>query len=309
MAREAALIERVGGVIVFGNVVFDIPVWPARDTDWNTTAWVETIAESIGGNGANTAYTLAKLAVPVKLMSLVGEDDRGARLIQILSDAGVDVSGVVKRDGVPTPCTVALIGNDGARKFYHRPGTTATVQPEDIAFRGGTAFTHFHFGNPFAFRELRRSLAQVMHRAKDAGLTTSIDTGWDSLGEWMQVLGPALPYTDLLFVNDSEEQMLGGTDALINRGASEIVVKTGASGCIVDGLAVPGYDVKAIDSTGAGDCFAGAFLAGLYRGWPRIESARFANAVGALNVQMLGAIAGVRSFEETLDWMRLQETA
>ena len=309
MAREAALIEHVGGVVVFGNVVFDIPVWPARDTDWNTTAWVETIAESIGGNGANTAYTLAKLSVPVKLMSFVGNDDRGARLIRILSGAGVDVSGVVERDGIPTPCTVALINNEGARKFYHRPGASREAQAGDVVFEPRSTHTHFHFGNPFAFPHVRKELASVMRRAKDAGLTTSIDTGWDSLGEWMQVLGPALPYTDLLFVNDSEEQMLGGSDALLGRGASEIVVKTGASGCIVDGLVVPGYEVKAIDSTGAGDCFAGAFLAGLHRGWSRIESARFANAVGALNVQMLGATTGVRSFEETLDWMRLQETA
>jgi ribokinase len=309
VAGEAALIERVGGVLVFGNVVFDIPVWPARDTDWNTTAWVETIAESIGGNGANTAYTLARLGVPVKLMSLVGEDDRGARLIRILSVAGVDVSGIVRRNGAPTPCTVALINDDGARKFYHRPGASAEAEADSIVFEPRSPHTHFHFGNPFAFFHVRKELAAVMRRAQDAGLTTSIDAGWDSLSEWMQVLGPALPYTDLLFVNDAEEQMLGGSNALLDRGASEIVVKTGSAGCIVNGLVVPGYEVKAIDSTGAGDCFVGAFLAGLHRGWSRIESARFANAVGALNVQMLGATTGVRSFEETVDWMRLQETA
>jgi sugar/nucleoside kinase (ribokinase family) len=303
------LIEGIGGVLVFGNVVFDIPVWPARDTGWNTTAWVETIAESIGGNGANTSYTLAKLGVPVKLMSLVGEDDRGARLIQILSGAGVDVAGIVKRAGAPTPCTVALVANDGARKFYHRPGASGEAQADDIRFEAGPSYTHFHFGNPFAYPHVRGKLESVMRRAKSTGLTTSIDTGWDSLGEWMQVLRPALPYTDLLFVNDSEEQMLGGIDALRDSGASEIVVKTGADGCIAGGQVVAGYEVKAVDSTGAGDCFAGAFLAGLHRGWPRVESARFANAVGALNVQMLGAVTGVRSFEETLDWMRLQETA
>lgn len=301
------MIDRIGGVLVFGNVVFDIPVWPAADTDWNTTAWVDTIAESIGGNGANTSYALARLGVPARLMSLVGDDARGARLTGILADAGVDVSRVVKRAGVSTPCTVVLVDSGGARKFYHRPGATREVKPEEIVFDIDGGYTHFHFGNPFAFRHVRESLASVMRRAKEAGLTTSIDTGWDSLGRWMEDLGPALPYTDLLFVNDSEERMLGGTAALEARGATEIVVKTGQDGCIVRGQTVPGFVVDAIDTTGAGDCFAGAFLAGLHRGWSWIESARLANAVGALNVQQLGATTGLRSFEETLEWMQAQE--
>ena len=309
MAREAAVIDRIGGVLVFGNVVFDIPVWPAADTEWNTTAWVDTIAESIGGNGANTSYALARLGVPAKLMSLVGDDARGARLTGILADAGVDVSCVVRRPGVSTPCTVVLVDSGGARKFYHRPGATREAKPDEIVFDHEPLYTHFHFGNPFAFRHVRESLASVMRRAKEAGLTTSIDTGWDSLGRWMEDLGPALPHTDLLFVNDAEERMLGGESALRDRGAAEIVVKTGIDGCVVRGEAVPGFAVDAIDTTGAGDCFAGAFLAGLHRGWSWTESARLANAVGALNVQQLGATTGVRSFEETLEWRRSQKTA
>lgn len=303
------MIDRIGGVLVFGNVVFDIPVWPAVDTEWNTTAWVDTIAESIGGNGANTSYALAKLGVPAKLISLVGDDARGARLTTILAEAGVDVSGIVKRSGLSTPCTVVLVDSGGARKFYHRPGATREAKPDEIVFDGHERYTHFHFGNPFAFLHVRQSLGSVMRRAKEAGLTTSIDTGWDSLGRWIDDLGPALPYTDLLFLNDSEEQMLGGMETLRAKGASEVVVKTGANGCIVRGEAIPGFAVDAIDSTGAGDCFAGAFLAGLHRGWPWTQTARFANAVGAMNVQQLGATTGIRSLDETLEWMGSQESA
>lgn len=303
------MIDRIDGVLVFGNVVFDIPVWPAVDIEWNTTAWVDTIVESIGGNGANTAYTLSKLGVPAGLMSLVGDDERGARLTRILADAGVDTSRIAKRAGVSTPCTVVLVESGGARKFYHRPGATREVEAESIVFDGDAAYNHFHFGNPFAFRKARMALGDVMRRAKEAGMTTSIDTGWDSLGRWMEDIGPALRYTDLLFVNDGEEEMLGGGEALRAAGASEVVVKTGANGCIVDGEPVPGFEVDAIDSTGAGDCFAGAFLAGLHHGWSRGECARLANAVGAMNVQQIGGTTGVRSLEETLAWMKSQKTA
>jgi sugar/nucleoside kinase (ribokinase family) len=303
------VIERIAGVLVFGNVVFDMPVWPAVDIEWNTTAWVDTIAECIGGNGANTSYTLAKLGVPAALMSLVGDDERGQRLTAILSNAGVDTTLVHKRAGVSTPCTVVLVESGGARKFYHRPGATREVEADSIVFGGNPACSHFHFGNPFAFHKARQALGSVMRRAKEAGLTTSIDAGWDSLGRWMDDLGPALSYTDLLFVNDAEEEMLGGPGALRAAGTSEVIVKTGANGCIVDGEVVPGYAVDAIDTTGAGDCFAGAFLAAIHQGWPRAECARFANAVGAMNVQHLGATTGVRSMKETLEWMRSQKSA
>jgi ribokinase len=59
-----------------------------------------------------------------------------------------------------------------------------------------------------------------------------------------------------------------------------------------------------VDTTGAGDCFAGAFLAALLRDLSYSEAARFANAVGALTIQQLGAVEGVRSFDETEAWMR-----
>jgi ribokinase len=72
-------------------------------------------------------------------------------------------------------------------------------------------------------------------------------------------------------------------------------------------VSVLGFTVDVFDTTGAGDCFAGGFVAAMGRGMQVAEAARFANAVGALNVQELGAIAGVRSFESTLEWIRAQD--
>jgi sugar/nucleoside kinase (ribokinase family) len=86
-----------------------------------------------------------------------------------------------------------------------------------------------------------------------------------------------------------------------------VIVKRGASGCAVFGedeeFDIPAFAVNAVDTTGAGDCFAGAYLAVLARGGSNREAARLANAVGALNVQHMGAVAGLRSWEETVAWM------
>jgi sugar/nucleoside kinase (ribokinase family) len=67
---------------------------------------------------------------------------------------------------------------------------------------------------------------------------------------------------------------------------------------------VPAFDVPVKDTTGAGDCFVAGFLASWLRGTPLEEAGRFANAVGALSVQCVGASAGVRTFEWTQDWLR-----
>lgn len=302
------MIDHIDGVLCCGNVVFDIAVWPVEDVEWNQTRWVETIDECIGGNGANTSYALATLGVRARLISQVGEDERGDRLIAILARAGVDVSGVAKLHGVHTPATAVLVQSGGARKFYHRPGASRALEPDAITF-DGEGYTHFHLANPFALLKVRDVCGDVMRRAKAAGLTTSIDTGWDSLGRWMKDLAPALPFTDLLFVNDSEEERLGGSEAIRAHGVRDIVVKTGPRGCIVNGVEIPGFRVEAMDSTGAGDCFAGAFLACLHHGLPPEECGRIANAVGAMNVQHLGATTGVRSLEETRAWMAAQENS
>ena len=85
------------------------------------------------------------------------------------------------------------------------------------------------------------------------------------------------------------------------------VMKLGARGCYVatrDGAAqVAGFAVKCVDTTGAGDCFAGGFLTALARGMHPFEAGQVANAVGALTVQHMGSTTGLRGWDETLAWM------
>ncbi len=304
------MIRPGGGVLCAGNIVHDVLVRPVDRLDFDQTVWVDELCASLGGNGANTSYTLARLGVRVRLASIAGSDGRGDEMIAILKEAGVDTSSVV-RSRLPTSATVVLVRHDGARAFFNRPGCAVTDFPAEVP--GGCS--HFHLANVFALPGLRPRAGEMMARARAAGMTTSLDTGWDARGEWSSVLGPALPYTDVLFVNLEEARRLSGQPELeganacfLDRGAGMVVTKLGRDGCFVcsaaERLRVPGFAVEAVDTTGAGDCFAGAFLAALERGMHPADAARFANAVGALNVQELGAVAGLRSFDETLEWMR-----
>jgi sugar/nucleoside kinase (ribokinase family) len=304
-------ITQISAVSCIGNVCFDMPVWPVPEISWGKTTWVETIAESVGGNGANTSYTLGKLGVPIQLTGCVGNDPYGDFLLRALSQVDVDITRV-RHTQSPTTCTVCIVHPSGERAFLHRVGASTELTGADMNFQG-IASSHFHLANPFSLPQVRRETGPLMARAKAANLSTSVDAGWDSKGKWLEDLGPCLPHTDLLFINESEAKMLTGFNDpgsaamhLQSLGAGSVVVKLGSRGCFVEGAIVPAFNVEVRDTTGAGDCFAGAFLCGLRQGWDYQRSARFANAVGALSVRNLGAVGGLLSFPDTMSWIESQ---
>ena len=296
-------------------MVLDILVRPVDRIAWNTTTWVDTVDQRLGGNGANTAYAAAVCGARVRLVSVAGRDAFGDRLLAEVTAAGVDVAFVRRTDG-PTAATVALVNSGGDRLFLHRIGAGAEAfEPPDPDGPLMEGMSRFHLANLFCLPGLRRRGSDILGRAREGSLSTSVDTGWDSQGRWMEDLAPCLPCTDLLFVNQDEAQRLGGsTDTaeaarrLREAGARAVIVKLGGQGCAVFDAAgetrVPGFDVPVVDTTGAGDCFAGAFLAALDGGAGMPEAACFANAAAALSVQQLGATAGLRPGAEIRAWMK-----
>ena len=298
-----------------GNLVLDILVRPVAGLAWGATTWVEAIQQSVGGNGANTSFALATLGNPVRLLADAGADEFGDRVLRKLESAGVDLSFVV-RSGLPTARSVVLVHPGGARALLHQPGASRD------AFAAGFEFTadliagcdRFHLANIFALPALEPLAAGLLRDARQAGLHTSLDTGWDARGGWMKALAPCLPGVDLLFVNEEEAHRLTGhtepeAAARIFRehGAADVVVKLGERGCAVfaasESFYAPGFTVPVADTTGAGDCFVGGFLAALQRGYEYRDAARFANAVGALSVRHLGGVGGLLTFSETVRWL------
>jgi len=300
------------GILCCGNAVMDIVVRPVADLVWNTTTWVDAIEMHMGGNGANTAFAAAKLGAFVRFISAVGNDFSGSRVLETLTAAGIDTSAIQTLDGA-TAATVALVNSTGDRKLLHQPGAAQAAFTMPVSFEPALtdAMAFFHLANPFALPGLRRNGAVALRNARAAGLLTSVDAGWDSQGRWLTDLGPCFPHTDFLFVNEDEALRLSGEDTtaaaaarLGSLGARTVVVKLGSRGAELNGsLRVPAYAVEAVDTTGAGDCFAGAFLAAMSRGLSALESTRVANAAAALAISRLGSTAGLRDWHETLRWM------
>lgn len=299
-----------------GNLVEDILVRPVERIEYGFTAWVDSIEQHLGGNGAGTSFTLAKLGVPVRLRGAVGRDEFGDRVLARLRSAGVNLD-EVDRTAAPTATTVVLVAPDGSRTLLHAPGVSREVFAGPGQFGPGPG--HFHLANIFSLPNMRRTGAETLARAVAAGWTTSLDTGHDPRGEWMGVLAPCLPNIGLLFANEAEARAISGLAELraaaalfLGLGVKTFVVKRGAHGCAVFAGAkevwVRGFPVAPLDTTGAGDCFTGGFLAGLSLGASLEDAARLANACGALSASRLGSVSGVKEYQETLDWMAANST-
>jgi len=298
-------------IVVAGNLVADILVRPVERIEYGFTVWVDSIEEHLGGNGANTSYTLATLGVPVRLRGAAGQDDFGDRVLSRLRGVGVNLQ-EVDRMALPTAKTVVLVAPDGSRSFLHAPGVSAEVFSTPGRF--GPEPGHFHLANIFSLPNMRRTGAETLAQAVAAGWTTSLDTGHDTRGEWMGVLEPCLPNIGLLFANEAEALKISGSADLrsaaqlfLGRGVKTVAIKRGSNGCAVFSaggaeLWARGFAVHPVDTTGAGDCFTGGFLAGLYRHGTLAEAARLANACGALSASRIGSVTGLLGYQETLAW-------
>ncbi|MGH9612622.1 MAG: carbohydrate kinase family protein, partial [Bryobacteraceae bacterium] len=254
----------LSGVLCCGNMVLDILVRPFEQPSWGATQWVESIGQQIGGNGAGTSYAIAKLGVPARLLSEIGSDALADTVLRTLESVNVDLRWV-RRSPLPTPTTVALVRADGARSLLHSPGASgeALSEPIEITPELLAGCTRFHLANVFALPKLRAHAADLLRRMREAGLSTSLDTGWDSRGEWMRTLGPCLAHADFCFVNEDEARWLTGAEghrqaarALRDVGAGTVVLKLGANGCALFNhngeTRVPGFTVPVVDTTGAG---------------------------------------------------------
>ena len=253
-----------------------------------------------GGNSVNTGVALARLGSKVRIAAAIGRDRLGRMIHDVVQEKGVDVANLVAVDGFITSASVVLIQANGERRLLHYRGASAAFTESHIDWRLVEGARIFHCASAFALPAFDGApFERAIAHAKQLGCLTSVNVCWDIKGRWLPLLQPALVHTDFIFPNVDEGYKL--TDerepaaiavSLRRVGVKTVVVKLGAAGCYIQGpegsFTSPGFKVSPVDTTGAGDCFAAAFLAEVCRGGTLEEAARFANAAGALSTLGMG---------------------
>jgi sugar/nucleoside kinase (ribokinase family) len=272
---------------------------------------VEQIELHIGGCAANVSIDMARLGFSAAALGMVGNDGFGDFVVRTLESNGVDAGGVARTDAAHTSATMIMVHGDGERSFLHYIGANAEYREEHVDLERVRGAKVLHVAGALVMPGLDgEPMARLLKQAKEAGVTTCLDTVYDATGRWMDVLAPCLPYADVFLPSLEEAKCLTGKEepaeiakVLMDRGVKTVAIKLGERGSYVrsaDGeVRAPAYKVRAVDGTGSGDAFVAGYLAGIISGWDMERTARFANAVGALCVTALGTTAGVRNMQDT----------
>ncbi|UCH33928.1 MAG: sugar kinase [Armatimonadota bacterium] len=303
-------------VVCLGILVADVLARPVeRYPERGRLVLVDRIELHSGGCAGNTAIGLSRIGIPASVIGKVGDDGFGDFFLSAMASEGVDAGGIVRDDSANTSSTMVLVHGDGERSFIHYIGANGTLRSEDVDLDRVASAKVLHVAGALLMPALDgEPTAELMAHAKSRGVTTSLDTVWDGTGRWMKALAPCLEHVDYFLPSIEEARMLSGVDTpedvaqfFLARGVGVVALKMGEAGCYVangnEALRVPAYEVSPIDATGAGDAFAAGFLAGVVKGWNLRETARFANAVGALCTLAIGTTAGIRGMDETQQFM------
>jgi len=300
-------------VFVAGSINMDVVATADRHPQVGETVAGTAVLYFPGGKGANQAVAAAKLGAPSTLIGRLGADAFGKELRTFLAAQGIDLTFVKDTAEAHTGTALITIAN-ADNTIVVVPGANALVSAEDVGAaalaKGDVAVSQFEIPLP--------TIAAFFARARAAGATT--------------ILNPApaikfgrelLDLVDVLVLNETELGVLAGTalrdsddDArfieairlLQTRPDQTVCVTLGRRGvlAVIDGQAsvIAGRAVKALDTTGAGDCLVGALAAQLAGGKSIHDALTYANAAASICVQRMGAAPSMPTAAEVADLLR-----
>src|SRR6266436_4624881 len=287
----------MGRVFVAGSINMDVVATAERHPRIGETVTGDAVLYFLGGKGANQAVAAAKLGVPTALIGRLGRDAFGDQLKAFLVAQEVDLSFVQQTSEAHTGTALITIAN-ADNTIVVIPGANALVSAADITApvlaKGDVAVSQFEIPLP--------SISAFFNRAHAAGATTILNPA-----PAIEAERELLDLVDILILNESELGLLAKTElrdtddpavfieaarSLQTKGKT-ICVTVGKRGvlAVIEGkpLVIPGHTVKAIDTTGAGDCFVGAVAAQLAAGKSIRDALHYANAAASICVQRMGA--------------------
>jgi 2-dehydro-3-deoxygluconokinase len=265
--------------------------------------------QGFGGDTSNTAIAAARLGVGTGYVSRIGGDLFGHMLLDLWHAEGVDTRTVQVDAGAATGLYFVTHGDDGHSFEYRRAGSAASRMTADrlpvAALRAAKVLHLSAISQAISETACEASFAAI-EAARAAGVTVSYDTNlrlklW-TLERARSVIEATLRLSDIVLPGLDDARLLMGIDdpdticdRLLQRGAKVVALTMGADGVLVATpdarVRLAPHRVAAVDATGAGDAFDGAFLAEWLATGDAVGSARFANAAAALSVQGYGAVA------------------
>ncbi|MDF2635980.1 MAG: Fructokinase [Pelosinus sp.] len=277
-----------------------------------------------GGAPANVLALVSKLGKRTAFLGMVGQDQFGLFLKEVLENSNINVSGLKISEEFKTTLAFVHLDSSGDRtfSFYRKLGADMMLSASDVNYEVIKEARIFHFGSVSMSDEPARTASiRAAMFAKENGSIISFDPNyrpllWSSVKEAINTIKIGVKIADILKVSEEELELITGqidvavgADMLFREGVKVILVTLGKHGCFYkyaggEGYA-DGYSVNAIDTTGAGDAFLGAFLYQISEmkmdelcGLNKDDFEKmvdFSNAAGALATTKTGAVPALPS--------------
>lgn len=289
-------------VLILGGIIIDqyirVDEYPQRGKD----TIIQDFFERVGGCAINVASTIKNLGGHPLIVSQLGMDERGKRISQYLKTKGFSQEAIQRVPDQETGFCLSLVESSGERTFLTRKGCESTFSPDWIDEKwlkkiSSAYITGYYLLDSNAAVEIR----SFMQRLKKKGITVLFDPGPlvdqmepDLLRFMVRLADMITPNTDEL---EKIDQLLKPNQPivlwLIDQGVEWVIEKRGSRGVCVwtkgkEKRFYPAYPVQSIDTSGAGDSFAGGLLYGLEQYGDMEQAIQIASACGALTTTFMG---------------------
>jgi sugar/nucleoside kinase (ribokinase family) len=314
-------LNKIYDVFCLGNYCIDIIVKPIDSFPiFGGGVTFDTYKITTGGCGNNTAISLARLGQVVIAAGLIGSDQLGNQIIETLASNNIDTKGMIIHPELSTNICIVLINFSGERGFIYNIGVNTALSPSYLDWDIIAQSRILHISGVGLYQNLEgESLAKVLQKAQNLGLSTSIDTVLNPKCSNSRSIFQSFPYINYFLPSLNEAAALAGTndptlaaETFLKEGVNMVVIKMGEKGSYLatpnEHWQIPAFKVETIDTCGAGDAFVAGFITGILKGWKSLKAVQLANAVGAICVTDIGATTSVTSFSKTLKFINENES-
>jgi ribokinase len=296
--------------VVVGSINIDLVVRSPRFALAGETILGHTFDTIPGGKGANQAVAARRMGAEVAIVGRVGDDEFGQTLRRNLAAEGINTECLQITPSESTGVALITVDDNGENTIIVVPGANGRLTVDDIE-----GARDLIAGADILLMQLEIPLPVVERAAQiasESGVTVMVNAA-----PARTLPGALLSTVDYLVVNETEALLVAGTTTgsheeaartLLSTGVRNVVVTLGPEGSLLvasdaPSVAVPAYRVRPVDTTAAGDGFAGAFAVALADGVPAAEALRWGNAEGALAVTREGAQPSLPTRSEVEEFM------
>jgi len=304
-------------VCVVGELNLDLILYGIpKDLSPDRELLADGMAFTLGSSSAIFAHNLSALGTRVGFISKIGSDPLGKIAAERLAAAGVEISGIKQGTGKTQTGLTVVLPHVQHRYILTYPGMMFEMQYTDIDMAYLRQARHFHLSSFFLHRALRPRILDLFRHAKEAGLSTSLDTNDDPESKWDGDLLEVLKYVDVFMPNDREAKKIARTQDLsqalnlLAGLAKVVVVKRGAAAAICrsgdEQWSAAPPTVNLVDDVGAGDSFDAGFIHQYLRKAKLEDCLAFANIAAAYSVTKEGGTEAFRDARALQTFLRQQ---